>query len=92
MTVTVVATPSNSLGITPANVTLLGGQTQQFTVAAVDQFGSPITAALAGTWQDNGVGTISSTGLYTASGGVRHAAQICSPASSGARAPRPTSP
>ena len=39
--------------MTPANVTLLGGQTQQFTVAAVDQFGKPISSAWY--WQVNGV-------------------------------------
>ncbi len=85
MTVTVVQTPSKNLSMTPANVTLLGGQTQQFTVAAVDQFGNPITSALTGTWQVNGVGQIGTTGLYTANGGSG-SAQIKFSASSGANA------
>jgi hypothetical protein len=67
--VTVVQTPSNNLSLTPASVTLPGGQTQQFTANAADQFGKPITAALSGTWQVSGVGQISTTGLYTASSG-----------------------
>jgi hypothetical protein len=68
VTVTVVQTVTN-ISLTPANVALLGGQTQQFTVVAMDQFGQPITSAISGAWQLSGVGQISSTGFYTASGG-----------------------
>jgi hypothetical protein len=85
VSVIVVQTPSNNLSIAPANVTLAGGQTQQFTVTAADQFGNPITSTLTGTWQVNGVGQISSAGRYTASGGAGNA-QVKFSASSGANA------
>ncbi len=66
VTVIVVETPT-SLSLTPGNVTLANGATQQFTATALDQFGQPLTAQLAFTWQvTRGGGTISSTGLYTA--------------------------
>jgi hypothetical protein len=81
--VTVVQTASTSLSISPASVTLVGGQTQQFTVNAVDQFGKPITSTPSGTWQVSGVGQINTTGLFTASGGAG-SAQVKFAASSGA--------
>ncbi len=66
VTVTVVQTLT-SLSVTPGNVTLADGATQQFTAAALDQFGKAMTSPPAFTWQVNGGGgTISSTGLYTA--------------------------
>ena len=70
VTVTVALTLT-SLSITPATVTLANKATQQFTAAALDQFGNALTAPPTFTWQvsSNG-GTISSTGpdtaLYTA--------------------------
>jgi hypothetical protein len=67
--VNVVQTPK-TLSMTPTNVTMLGGRTQQFTVTAADQFGQPITSALLGSWQVSGVGQVNSTGLYTASAGA----------------------
>jgi hypothetical protein len=83
VSVTVVSTPSSSLSIAPPSVSLLGGQTQQFTVTAVDQFGKPITGTPNGTWQSSGVGQISSTGLYTASSGAG-SAQVKFTSTSGA--------
>jgi len=66
VTVTVVQTVS-SLGVTPANVTLADGATQQFTATALDQFGQALAAQPTFTWQvSRGGGTISGTGLYTA--------------------------
>ena len=85
VTVSVVQTPSNNLSLTPANVSLLGGQTRQFTVSAVDQFGNPITSSLTGSWQINGVGQINPSGLYSANGGAG-TAQIKFSASTGANA------
>jgi len=65
VTVTVVQTLT-TLSITPGNVTLANGATQQFTAAARDQFGKAMASQPAFTWQVSGGGTISGTGLYTA--------------------------
>jgi hypothetical protein len=65
VTVAVVQTLT-SLGVTPGNVTLANGATQQFTALALDQFGQAMASQPTFTWQVNGGGTISSTGLYTA--------------------------
>jgi hypothetical protein len=61
--VTVAQTVTN-LSITPGNVTLAEGATQQFTAAALDQFGNSFAATV--TWQVSGGGTVNNTGLYTA--------------------------
>jgi fibronectin type 3 domain-containing protein len=58
VSVTVVQT-TTSLSITPANVTLTSGATQQFTAVALDQFQSAMTSPPAFTWQVN-QGTLSS--------------------------------
>jgi hypothetical protein len=65
LTVTVVPTYT-SLSITPANVTLATGATQQFTAVALDQFGKTMASQPTFTWQVSGGGKISATGLYTA--------------------------
>ncbi len=66
VTVTVVQTPT-SLSVTPANVTLVHGATQQFMATAYDQFGQALAAQPTFTWEvSTGGGTISSTGRYTA--------------------------
>jgi subtilase family serine protease len=57
-----------SVGVTPASVTLATGATQQFQATANDQFGKPMATQPTFTWSVTGVGTISSTGLYTAPG------------------------
>ena len=59
VTVSVVQSPSG-LSITPANVSVTNGATQQFTAAAVDQFGNAMSAQPNFTWQVSG-GTLSST-------------------------------
>jgi hypothetical protein len=62
-----VAQTASSLKVTPGNVTLANGATQQFTAVALDQFGNALAVQPAFTWQVNGGGgTISSAGLYTA--------------------------
>lgn len=57
-----------SIIVSPASVTLLGSQQQQFAASARDQFGDALTNQPAITWSlASGVGTINSTGLYTGS-------------------------
>ena len=51
--------------MTPATVSLADGATQQFSATAADQFGNAI-ANPAITWSVSGVGTVSTSGLYTA--------------------------
>jgi uncharacterized protein YjdB len=53
--------------ISPSNITMTNGQTQQFTVSCKDQNGNP-TACPTITWNttDHVLGTITSTGLFTA--------------------------
>ncbi|MGN6369692.1 MAG: PKD domain-containing protein, partial [Phycisphaerae bacterium] len=64
-----------SITITPASVTLNENQTQPFTAVANDQFGDPLAAQPAFTWtKTSGVGTIDSSGLYTAPYGTGSAA------------------
>ena len=68
VTVTVAQTVTSKLAVSPATaVSLVNGATQQFTATAVDQFGHAIAAA-AVTWSvvSPGVGSVSTTGLYTA--------------------------
>jgi hypothetical protein len=54
-----------SLSITPGNVSLASGSTQQFSAAGLDQFKNPMATAPTIAWTATG-GTISSAGLYTA--------------------------
>ncbi len=65
VSVTVVQTLT-SLSLTPANVTVADGATEQFTATALDQFGMAMATQPTFAWQVNGGGTISNTGLYTA--------------------------
>ena len=52
-----------SITLSPTNITLSNGQTQQFQANAFDQFGDPIAADIS--WTTTG-GSISASGLYTA--------------------------
>ncbi|MBK6264439.1 carbohydrate-binding protein [Marivirga sp. S37H4] len=74
----------SSISISPANISITNGQTQQFEANALDQYGDPIAANFS--WSTTG-GNISSSGLYTAteagsfevtatSGSVSHSANI----------------
>jgi len=65
VTVTVSQTLT-SLGLAPASITLAGGKTKQFVATADDQFGNPLSPQPVITWGMTGVGTLSSSGLYTA--------------------------
>jgi hypothetical protein len=56
----------SGISITPANVTLAKGATQQFSAAAVDQFGQAMATQPSFSCQVSGGGTISNSGLYTA--------------------------
>jgi hypothetical protein len=53
-----------TITVTPATATLTVGQTQQFTAAGKDQNGAAI--AMTPTWTVTGGGTISASGLFTA--------------------------
>jgi hypothetical protein len=64
-----------SVAVTPSTVSLAAGASLQFTAAAKDQFGAPMTIAPTFTWTVRGSdgGTIGTGGLYAASaagGGV----------------------
>jgi hypothetical protein len=63
-TVTVQQTPT-ALGLTPATATVVEGASQQFRATATDQFGQAISNP-AVTWTSSGLGSVSTTGLYTA--------------------------
>ena len=56
------------LTISPGTTSLNVGGTQQFTAASTDQFSNPLFPSPALTWtsSDNGIGTISASGLFTA--------------------------
>src|SRR5581483_9163539 len=57
-----------SVAVSPASAALNENATQQFSATAYDQFGDPLTTQPAFTWSNTGVGSIGSTGLYTAPG------------------------
>lgn len=60
----------DSLAITPANTDVAGSATQQYTVTGTNKGGSPVTIdPSAVTWKlsDSSLGSISSSGLFTAS-------------------------
>jgi hypothetical protein len=65
VTVTVSQTLT-SVAVSPANVSLLGGATQQFTATARDQFNNLMSPQPSYTWTLSGAGALSSSGLYTA--------------------------
>jgi subtilase family serine protease len=58
-----------SISVTPGSVNIAPNATQQFTATGLDQFGNPMSTQPSITWSlsATGVGTISSTGLFTAS-------------------------
>ena len=55
------------LRVAPENATVAPGTTQQFTAAGADAFGNPVTPAPAWSVADGTPGTISASGLFTAS-------------------------
>ncbi|HEX3357679.1 MAG TPA: DUF1349 domain-containing protein, partial [Tepidisphaeraceae bacterium] len=56
-----------SITVSPATTSLSPGATRQFSAAALDQFGQPMTSQPSFMWSvSSGVGTIDSAGLYTA--------------------------
>ena len=66
--VVIVSQTYTSATITPTPVTLNENGTQQFTATALDQFGNPMATQPAVTWSSTGLGSISSSGLYTGPG------------------------
>jgi hypothetical protein len=67
VSVSVLQTPT-SIAVSPANASLADGKTLQYTASAKDQFGNALATQPGFTWSlgAGGIGTISSTGLYTA--------------------------
>ena len=66
-TKTLVVTPTlTSIKVSPNTASVLQGATQQFTAAALDQFGQPMANQQLFTWTATG-GTITAAGLFTAS-------------------------
>ncbi|MGO8672517.1 MAG: kelch repeat-containing protein [Capsulimonadaceae bacterium] len=59
---------TTTIGVTPPSVLLALDGTQQFSAAVVDQFGNPMPSQPSFTWSlgSGSPGTLSSTGLYTA--------------------------
>jgi beta-glucanase (GH16 family) len=54
----------NSIAVTPATASITNGATQQFTAQGKDQFGNNILTSF--TWSTTGGGTVSTSGLFTA--------------------------
>ncbi len=68
-TVTAVTTPPpvlTKITVSPATASVVVGGTQAFTAATLDQNGKPITATVTWTSSNTAVGTIDSTGKFTA--------------------------
>jgi hypothetical protein len=58
-----------TIAVTPSGTTTVSeSATQQFAASAKDQFGVALTSQPTFTWTTSGVGSVSSTGLYTAPG------------------------
>ena len=57
-----------SIVVTPASSTVNEGGTQQFSASALDQFGLAMASQPTFNWSLSGVGSLSSSGLYTAPG------------------------
>jgi regulation of enolase protein 1 (concanavalin A-like superfamily) len=76
VTITVNQTVS-SLIISPVSALVLSGQSQQFAATAADQFGIPMQSALPFSWSVfSGVGSVNSSGLYTAPTGSGGSATV----------------
>lgn len=67
-----------SVAVSPTSATVRWKQTQQITASAKDQFGTAMTTQPAFTWSidSGGVGTVSSSGLYTAPTGGSGTAKV----------------
>jgi subtilase family serine protease len=65
VTVTVAQTLT-SVAMSPASVTLAALATKQFTAAELDQFGQTLSSQPTFVWSMSGMGTLSTTGMYTA--------------------------
>jgi len=66
--VTVTAPPVlTTITVAPASASVQTGKTQQFTATGYDQFGKPLSPQPSFTWSVSGGGSISASGLFTAS-------------------------
>jgi hypothetical protein len=62
-----VAHTVKSVTVSPGNVSVPNGNNQPFSATALDQFGMPLTPQPSLTWSvTNGLGTVNSSGTYTA--------------------------
>ncbi len=61
-----VAQVATSVTVTPGGVSLSGGQSYQFSAAALDQFGQALSATVTWSVDSGGPGTVSSSGLFVA--------------------------
>jgi hypothetical protein len=57
-----------SISVTPTSTTVHAPKTQQFSATGIDQFGNALNPQPTFSWSVSGGGTISATGLFTASG------------------------
>ncbi len=55
-----------SIAVTPTPVNVADGGTRQFSAVALDQFGNPMAAQPTFTWTSTGLGSVNSSGLYSA--------------------------
>lgn len=58
-----------SIAVTPGTPTVADGQTQAFSASAFDQFSNPISTSFTWSVDNGGVGSVNSSGLYTAPSG-----------------------
>ena len=66
--VTVTAPPVlTTITVSPATASVATGGTQQFTATGLDQIGQPVSTQPVFSWTVSGAGTISSSGLFSAS-------------------------
>jgi FG-GAP-like repeat len=55
-----------TLVVTPSTASVADGTTKQFAATALDQFGNPLSAQPTVSWSSSGLGSVNSSGLYTA--------------------------
>ncbi|VVB90345.1 Bacterial Ig-like domain (group 2) [uncultured archaeon] len=65
-TVTLPLPVLTTIVVSPANTTILAGNSQTFTASGFDQYGAPIAASVLWNSSDPSVGTINATGVFTA--------------------------
>jgi hypothetical protein len=81
--ITVNVQPVTTVSLTPSSAIDEPEDTKQFAAAATDQFGNPVATTF--TWSVSGVGSIDSSGLYTADvdDGLPHSVVVTATAATG---------